>query len=247
MMKEIKKVGKEMEERDRMIHDVDEFEQGQKKDVKYNEMLRKTVRIATKYCGGAKTVLEVGAGTGLLTEHLVNAYPDSTLIITEPDLRFLKRAREKLNDNRNVKLIQARAEYYEGERVDLIIGAEVYHHIPDDLKKRFFKNLHKHLKTGGSLILGDNFLPYYRREGDRIKALHIFFKPYIKAKDMKGEPSKIFSEAMHCCEEGRVEYKTCRAVMEKSAIAAGFKIVEYIELTKGIDDSGGYAIYVLSI
>jgi SAM-dependent methyltransferase len=244
--RKIKKVGKEIEERDKMIHDVDEFERGQREDDEYNEMLRETLEAAKKYYPNAKIILEFGAGTGLFTELLVKAYTTSRLIICEPDLRFFEKAREKFADMENVELVQARAEYYEGMPVDLLIGAEAYHHIPDNEKRRFFDNQFQHLKDNGFLIIGDNFLPHYDKEEDRIKALHKFWDPYIKAKDEERKLSKTFKEAMQSAEEGRVEYKTCRAVMEEFVKETGFKIVECIILTEGIDDKGGYAVYVLS-
>ena len=143
-------------------------------------------------------------------------------------------------------MVQARAEYYKGKAADLLIGTEAYHHIPDNEKKRFFENQFRHLKNNGFLIIGDNFLPYHGKEEDSIRALNRFWVPYIKTKEKKGKTSKTFKEAMQCAKEGRVEYKTCRAIMEKCAEDAGFRIIEYIELTKGIDDKGGYAVYVLS-
>lgn len=85
-MKKIKKIGKEMEEKDRMIHDIDEFEQGQRDDDEYNNMLKTTLMAAKKYCPNAKIILEFGAGTGLFTELLAKAYTSSRLIICEPDL-----------------------------------------------------------------------------------------------------------------------------------------------------------------
>ena len=92
----IKKVGKEIEERDKMVHDVDEFEQGQREDEEYSEMLKTTLEAAKKHRPDARTILEFGAGTGLFTELLVKAYPTSRLIICEPDLRFLKKPRKSL-------------------------------------------------------------------------------------------------------------------------------------------------------
>lgn len=209
-------------------------------------MLEATNNASKKYCPKPEKALEFGAGTGLFTELFVKAYEKSKLIICEPDLRFFERVKEKFSHLKNMELVQARAEFYKGRPIDLIIGTEAYHHIPDKEKLRFFRNQFQHLKRNGFLIIGDNFLPYYEKEEDRIKALYKFWDPYIRNKRKKGALSKTFAEAMKCAEEGRVEYKTCRTIMERFAKIAGFKIVKYIELTRGIDKKGGYAVYVFS-
>jgi len=207
--------------RDRMKHDPALFECGQRHDKEYMRMIRETARVAKKFSPRKTTaVLEVGAGTGLFSEVLAPRFPQSTVfVISEPDRVYLERIPKKIASRYEVFYVQARAQNLRwGSRFDVIACTETYHHIPDKEKLRFFRNLRSLLAPQGVLVIGDNFIPYYnrRRFSDRIRALHKFWDPYIKAKEKIGdrEGAKTFSDALRQAETGRVEYKTSLTVFE---------------------------------
>jgi ubiquinone/menaquinone biosynthesis C-methylase UbiE len=57
-----------------------------------------------------RMILDLGCGTGLLSEKLVDWYPEATLTLVDSNASMLARARERLGDCESVTLIESTAE-----------------------------------------------------------------------------------------------------------------------------------------
>jgi len=97
------------------------------------------------------SVLEVGCGTGLLTEELAKTAARIQAIDISPDL--LARARERVKES-NVTFVRANAYDLECEdnTFDFIIGMSVLHHLDVDKALREF---HRVLKKGGRIVFSE--------------------------------------------------------------------------------------------
>lgn len=104
-------------------------------------------------------VLELGLGTGNLTQKLLDRYPASTVVGYDLSVEMLARARAKLVAFKN------RVQLHQGDisqtvfpgPFDAVISAIAVHHVPPPDKPTLFQRLYEALRPGGTLVLGDAF------------------------------------------------------------------------------------------
>lgn len=107
----------------------------------------------------SKVLVELGAGDGVITKHIVeNMREDAILLTFEVNEEFCKTIRKEINDPR-VKVIEDTAEklpfyleQYGFEKVDNIISAIPFVSIPETLGKRILNISKGTLKKGGRFI-----------------------------------------------------------------------------------------------
>jgi tRNA (cmo5U34)-methyltransferase len=101
-------------------------------------------------------VIDLGAGTGLMTAHFAAAFTRArfTLVDLAPDM--LARARERLGDGDRYQYLQGDyiAWPFEGN-FDLVISCLSIHHLEDDAKRRLFARVADALQPGGAFINAD--------------------------------------------------------------------------------------------
>lgn len=117
----------------------------------------------------AKDILDIGIGTGLLTETLYEA----GMKITGVDFssRMLDRAKTKMPQGRflTFDLNNGLPKELEGESFDHIISSYAVHHIDDERKIELFNMLMQHLRHAGLMLIGD--VAFETREDmERVKA-----------------------------------------------------------------------------
>ena len=118
-------------------------------------------------------VLELGLGTGNLTQKLLEQYPLCTAVGYDLSEEMLARARAKL------ATAGARVELHQGDisqvafkgPFDAVISAVAVHHVPPPDKPMLFQRLYDVLRPGGVLVLGDAFQAATPALGDRYRAL----------------------------------------------------------------------------
>lgn len=109
----------------------------------------------------AIAVLELGAGTGLLTAMVAARYPRARFVLVDISANMLAEAGKRMGrlPNECVFLAAdyARAESF-GQPFDLIISALSIHHLDEPDKGRLFSRCHAHLTAGGIFINADQVL-----------------------------------------------------------------------------------------
>lgn len=106
------------------------------------------------YLAGAKTILDVGCGTGILVPHLLEAYPNARLIV-ELDFaeEMLAVNRAKYNDPRIVRLAADAADLPLPEgSMDSVLCFNVTPHFGN--AQQAFRHLFQVLSPGGILAAG---------------------------------------------------------------------------------------------
>ncbi len=105
-------------------------------------------------------VLDLGAGTGLLTALVAEAFPTASLTLIDISAEMLKRAKERFANQANrfdfqvMDLAQITVDY----GYDLIISALAIHHLTDDDKQHLFQQIYQTLSPNGIFINADQAL-----------------------------------------------------------------------------------------
>ncbi len=101
---------------------------------------------------GDEVVLDLGAGTGLLAEHLAPRVARLLAVDTSPAM-LAELARKPTLAGRVDTFCQDLMVAPLGQRVDLVVSAMALHHIEDT--QGMLHALHAHLRPGGRLALAD--------------------------------------------------------------------------------------------
>ena len=118
-------------------------------------------------------VLELGCGTGNLTQKLLDQFPKSTAEGYDVSGEMLARARAKLTDTgRRIQLHQGDiSQLTLTGPFDAVISAIAVHHVPQPDKPSLFQRLYDVLRPGGVLVLGDAFQAATPELGQRYRQL----------------------------------------------------------------------------
>lgn len=104
-------------------------------------------------------VLDIGAGTGLLTSFLFQKYPGARVTLIDMAEEMLNVARERFKGNRNIKYISADYSGYNfSETFDVIMSAMSIHHLSNPGKRKLFSKIYGLLNPGGIFVNAEQVL-----------------------------------------------------------------------------------------
>jgi 2-polyprenyl-3-methyl-5-hydroxy-6-metoxy-1,4-benzoquinol methylase len=173
-------------------------------------------------------VLEVGSGTGLLTQAL-STMPDlRELACVDPDeeacrmlaqFEWAKRGKIASIVPRSLEKCELKGGF------DAIVNRFVIHHIPDERKCLVLRTMRRFLRRGGTLVIGDMVLPHYDIEANRLAAVEKYYRSTLQIAHQIGD-ELLIADQQECYrrdlnQDG--EYKTCRCRTEREIKEAGFR------------------------
>ena len=87
-------------------------------------------------------ILDVGAGTGLFSSFMLRKFPEAKLTLIDISEKMLEVAKQRFKYYRDFKYIVDDYYHYDyTEKYDMIISALSIHHLMDEQKKNFIKNV----------------------------------------------------------------------------------------------------------
>jgi len=111
---------------------------------------------AAEWPGRTPAILDIGAGTGLLSALLMQKYPQATFTLVDISRNMLDVARERFSNNPNVRFIVA--DYSREDlpgRYDLVCSALSIHHLEHGDKRGLFRRIFEALNPGGLFVNAD--------------------------------------------------------------------------------------------
>ena len=116
----------------------------------YDAFYRRTTDLIP---AGARNILDLGAGTGLLSAFVRQWYPEAHIILADLSEPMIEKARARFEDDANVTF-----EVTDYTRApitgtyDAIVSALSIHHIDDDAKRSLFAKIFSALRPGGVFV-----------------------------------------------------------------------------------------------
>ncbi|MBD2871298.1 class I SAM-dependent methyltransferase [Paenibacillus arenilitoris] len=109
-----------------------------------------------RFGGTTPRILDLGAGTGLLSAFMRDKFPDAALTLIDLSDEMLKEARARFKDDPNVRYVAGdyTAYPYE-ERYDAVVSSLSIHHLPHEAKRALFRTVHGLLADGGVFVNAD--------------------------------------------------------------------------------------------
>jgi tRNA (cmo5U34)-methyltransferase len=99
-----------------------------------------------------RRVLDLGAGTGLLAQHVARAHPAAHLTLLDGSEAMLAQARRKFGERCNYVLADFAEGLPEGGPWDAIVSGLAIHHLEDRRKRRLFERVHDALAPAGVFV-----------------------------------------------------------------------------------------------
>lgn len=106
-----------------------------------------------------KRILELGCGTGNLSELIVKTYPKAETVLVDISEDILSQCKNRLGSNDRVEYCQADFNEldFPADSFDLIVSSIAIHHLKHPEKELLFKKAFSWLTNGGVLTYGDQF------------------------------------------------------------------------------------------
>lgn len=96
-------------------------------------------------------ILDLGAGTGLLSRHVARRHPDAALTLVDAAPRMLEQARAALGDGAEYVTADL-ADPLPAGRWDAVVSALAIHHLDDPGKRDLLRRVHSALPPGGVFV-----------------------------------------------------------------------------------------------
>ena len=133
---------------------------------KYDEQRRKFIPCFDDFYGMLVSVasvntenpkiLDIGAGTGLLSAFLMKRYPKASFTLIDISEKMLDMAKDRFRGNLNVEFIVADySKFFFIKKYDMVVSALSIHHLEDKEKKDIYKKSYSLLKQNGIIINAD--------------------------------------------------------------------------------------------
>lgn len=124
----------------------------------FDDYYESTTRFIAAGIREPKRILDLGAGTGLLTYFWYRQFPKAEYVLVDVSEEMLKIARKRFSGIATVDFqVADYADALPKGYFDVIVSALSVHHLENDGKKNLFTRVHEKLPDGGLFVNYDQF------------------------------------------------------------------------------------------
>lgn len=137
----------------------EEYDKNRKKFIPcFEDYYINTTRFIASNIAEPRRILDLGAGTGLLSYYWYQHYPDSEYVLVDIADDMLNIARKRFTGIGKVtyQVLNYSDELPSGD-FDIIVSALSVHHLEDNEKARLFRQIYDKLPAGGLFVNYDQF------------------------------------------------------------------------------------------
>jgi len=102
--------------------------------------------------GPVRRVLDLGAGTGLMSEAVLSRYPDAEVVLLDGAAEMLEHARERLAGARASFLVADLRDELPDGPFDAVVSALAIHHLEHDENRDLLRRVVQVLRPGGAYV-----------------------------------------------------------------------------------------------
>ena len=106
----------------------------------------------------APVILDLGAGTGLLSEFIIQKVGNATLYLLDESTDMLSKAQQRLVRYQPKIFIRSMTDSLPEGEFHAIISSLAIHHLADEDKRSLFERIYQSLAPGGVFINGEQIL-----------------------------------------------------------------------------------------
>jgi tRNA (cmo5U34)-methyltransferase len=103
-------------------------------------------------------ILDLGAGTGLLSEFIMQKFNDASLHLLDESPEMLAKAQQRLSQYNPKIFIQQMTDPLPSGKFHAVISSLAIHHLTDENKRDLFRRIHQSLAPGGVFINAEQIL-----------------------------------------------------------------------------------------
>lgn len=132
----------------------DKYDKYRKQAIPNMELYYNTaIELTQKY--DKPKILDLGAGTGILTQLLHEKHPESDITLLDLSVQMLNKAKDKFKKQNFKYIIADYLSYDYNEKYDVVISSLSIHHLTDEKKQELYKKVYSILNDGGIFINAD--------------------------------------------------------------------------------------------
>jgi len=125
----------------------------------FDDFYKSSISLLKLFRNDFKKIVDLGAGTGLLTKEMYELYPNAQYLLIDISKDMLKIAEERFKGLDNFEFLEYNyAEDIPVKKCDLICSALSIHHLENDEKEVLYKKICKKLDSTGCFINLDLFI-----------------------------------------------------------------------------------------
>lgn len=137
----------------------------------FDDFYVRAVSLLKYYDNSFMNIVDLGAGTGLLTKVIYELYPESNYTLIDIAADMLDVAKKRFHELNNFTFMECNyAEDIPVENCDLICSALSIHHLENDDKEKLYKNIYSKLNKNGCFINLDMFIVKSKKINDMYNA-----------------------------------------------------------------------------
>lgn len=121
----------------------------------------------------APVILDLGAGTGLLSEFVLNKIGPASLYLLDESAEMLAKAQQRLAEYNPLVFIQQMTGPLPSAKFHAIISSLAIHHLTDEDKRDLFKRIHESLLPGGVFINAEQILGPTEWQDQMFEDMHL--------------------------------------------------------------------------
>jgi ubiquinone/menaquinone biosynthesis C-methylase UbiE len=169
-------------------------------------------------------VLDVCSGPGNFVNHLAFVLPNIKAVCVDTNASFMEYGKRRLE---RWKFIQGDVTKISlRKKFRFIVASSAYHHIPDNQKLDFFRNIKRHLTDNGIVVVCDNFLPDYSGKNKQqvTKRYYSELRKWYRQGNATPEAIRVIKGVEQTELEGQEEYKVTFRIFQTQLKEVGLRI-----------------------